>query len=101
MKRKLEILKQDRKDIDRESKLKKIQDLQEVEKALDEKLASCKTNDPVEIEKIVKQTAKNKLNVNRWTDNIWIIKKYLTKKKGMSGKEVDKILKIDSNFDYI
>jgi hypothetical protein len=31
----------------------------------------------------------------------WAIKKYLTKKRGMSGKEVDKQLGIDSSFDYI
>jgi len=27
-------------------------------------------------------------SVNRWTDNLWTVKKYLTKKRGMSSKEV-------------
>ena len=28
---------------------------------------------------------------NRWTDNIFACKSYLTKKRGMSGKEADQV----------
>ena len=37
---------------------------------------------------------------HRWTDNVFACKSYLTKKRGMSGKEADQYLRITSAFDY-
>lgn len=39
--------------------------------------------------------------VNRWTDNTWCIKSWMVKKKGLSGKEVDKYLQIKGDFDNV
>lgn len=36
---------------------------------------------------------------NRWTDNIFICKDYLTKKRGMDSKQACKILEINAEFD--
>ena len=48
---------------------------------------------------------------NRWTgkrmnkkwvvDNIWNMKSYLVRKQGMGSKEVDQMLEIPEDFDYI
>ena len=64
-------------------------------------LDAVRLNDPEQIEQIQKQAKVNLDSANRWTDNIWGVKSYLVKKKGMSGKEVDKQLCIDANFDYL
>jgi hypothetical protein len=45
-------------------------------------------NDPEEINKAATAAVSNKASADRWTDNLWTIKAYLVKKKGMSGKEV-------------
>lgn len=39
--------------------------------------------------------------VNRWTDNTWEIKSWMVKKKGLSGKDVDKYLQIKGDFDNV
>ena len=70
------------------------------EKNLDKLLEASKENDPVEIEKISIESQKCKLAADRWTDNIFSLKKYLTKNKGIPGKQADKYLGIDSDFDY-
>jgi len=85
----------------REALLKKLNDLQQEDKTISADLELLKFNDPVEIEKIKAASDKIKGAADRWTDNIWMIKSYLTKKKGMSGKEADAFLRIDSSFDYV
>lgn len=45
------------------------------------------------------QCAVNRAGVERWTDNIWQLKSYLTKKRGLPGKEVDQLLGINSMFE--
>lgn len=82
-------------------KLARLQELLDEEKDLDAKIELYKFNDPVEIDKISQASELNKVAANRWTDNIFIIKSFLVKKKGMASKEADKIIKIDSSFDYV
>eukprot|EP01035_Chromulina_nebulosa_P020876 gene20876-27062_t len=94
-------LKQDRKSTERPNKLRRLNELIERERELDLIIESNKMLDPVEIKKIENQIAINLNAANRWTDNIYTLKRYLTKKKGMSSKEVDKMLQIDGKFDYI
>lgn len=85
----------------RSLKLSKLEQLKLEESNIDLELKNLKMNDPEQIATIGKQS-ENLVSIgNRWTDNIWAVKKYLTKKKGMSGKEVDKFLGIDSTFDYL
>lgn len=71
------------------------------EKELDSQWEVVKFNDPDEIRRIGQAAEKNKEAANRWTDNLFMIKSFLVKKRGMSSKEVDKFLKIDSSFDYV
>ena len=71
------------------------------DKELSKKLEDNKLNDPEQLKTLEKQINEVVEGANRWTDNIWNVKRYFTKKKGMSSKEVDKLLKITSDFDYV
>ena len=73
---------------DREKKLAELLNMRKQEEHLDGKLEELKVNDPEEIRRVEKLALINKSAADRWTDNIWQIKSYLTKRKGMSGKEV-------------
>jgi len=57
-------------------------------------------NDPDEVRRIQKAGDKLRDSANRWVDNTYAVKSFLTKKKGMASREVDKYLGIDDNFDY-
>ena len=85
----------------RSLKLLRLEQLKLEQSSIDLELESLKMNDPEQLSIIGKQSDKLVSIGNRWTDNIWAVKKFLTKKKGMSGKEVDKFLGIDSSFDYL
>lgn len=73
---------------DRVTKLMRLNELKARETKADAQIESLKVNDPAEISRIQAQARSNMDNANRWTDNIWGVKQFLTKKKGMSGKEV-------------
>ena len=77
----------------RELKMRRMHQLLEEEKHLDQRLGELKFNDPEEIKKILMQADINKSAAYRWTDNIYTMKTFLTKKKGMPSKEV-------SGFEY-
>lgn len=68
--------------------LVELTNLRKEEAHLDGQLDQLKVNDPEEIRRVEKLALINKAAADRWTDNIWQIKTYLTKKKGMAGKEV-------------
>lgn len=72
----------------REQFLEELSSLQQEEKQLDSDLAALKYNDPAEVKKIKVATEKMKEAADRWTDNLWVVKSFLTKKKGMPTKEV-------------
>lgn len=38
---------------------------------------------------------------NRWTDNLWSVKSYVVKKLGRSSREVDQMLRLPADFDYV
>jgi len=81
----------------REVSLGKLYNLQQEDKTISAELDLLKFNDPAEIEKIKSVSDKIKVAADRWTDNIWMVKSYLTKKKGMSGREVC-FFKLDQYF---
>jgi len=54
-----------------------------------------------ELKRIAEQADKNRVASDRWTDNIWQIKSYMVKKRGMNGRRMDQILQINENFDYV
>lgn len=76
----------------REALLEELAALQDEERKLDSELNVMKYNDPAEIEKNRAMARRIKEAADRWTDNIWTIKSFLTKKKGMAAKEVRKYL---------
>lgn len=39
--------------------------------------------------------------VNRWTDNVWALKSHLMRKFGRSSKEVDRMMELGDDFDYV
>lgn len=80
----------------RATKLRRLHELREEEKQADMRLEELKFNDPEEIKKILKQAEVNKAAADRWTDNIWTMKSYLMKKKGMPSKEVSMHIVTDS-----
>lgn len=73
---------------DRTDKLRRLLELNEQEKSLDARLEELKANDPEEIRRVEVLAGQNKVCADRWTDNVWQIKSYLTKRKGLPGKEV-------------
>jgi hypothetical protein len=112
---------------ERLTKLARYDELILQEKEYDITLLASKASDPKEVNRVLAASNYNMEQANRWTDNMWTVKKYLTSKKGMNGKEVsdcllsalslfafstaiiktfyflqaDKMLKIDGTFDYV
>ena len=97
----IEAAKADRRGEGRAQKIQKLEALQIENKTLETELEAQKLNDPAEIKRIQVLAKQNQESANRWTDNIWGVKKFLTKKKNMSSKECDKMLKMDDEFDYV
>uniref|UniRef100_A0A7S3XLC7 Meiotic nuclear division protein 1 homolog n=1 Tax=Heterosigma akashiwo TaxID=2829 RepID=A0A7S3XLC7_HETAK len=85
----------------RRAQLQKLQDEKAREAALDQRLDTLKENDPRELARIETETEKCKEAANRWTDNIWALKSWCIKKKGMASTEVDRYLQLSSDFDYV
>lgn len=73
---------------DRGRLLEQLTRLQEEEKLLDRELESLKSFDPEHIEKVLKEAKRCKVSADRWTDNVWLIRAYMTRKLGRSSKEV-------------
>lgn len=96
-----EKLKTERKDPSRHEKLNRLQELRNSNASLQSELDKYKANDPAEFERIKKEVDVLKEGADRWTDNVWAIKSYLVKKRGMPGREVDKMLGINGDFDYL
>lgn len=84
----IEIAGRERSDPSRKKKLLELEELKLKEANLDSQLELLRVNDPEEIKRIEKLVQQNKASADRWTDNIWQVKSYLTKRKGMSGKDV-------------
>jgi hypothetical protein len=85
---------------ERSSKLQKLQTSSVEKKDLESQLSVLKENDPQVIQGLQKEVRMCQEAANRWTDNVFACKSYLVKKRGMEGKEADKILQINGSFDY-
>ena len=85
----------------RAEKMEKLTALMNREQELRAILEAGKANDPAELNRVTKLAEDNMNHANRWTDNIWAVKSFLIKKKGQSGKEADKFLRLPSDFDYV
>jgi len=88
-----------RKDPERHAKIQRFNELNELLKTNESTLSQNKATDPVEFKRIQNQVVLNREGSTRWTENTWTLKKYMTKKRGLSSKEADKYLNIDSKFE--
>lgn len=86
---------------EREEMLKNLAQAKAKLEALEKEMHMYKENDPEEIDKMEKENQNILDSVNRWTDNIFAIKSYLVKKRGMLSKDVDRLLEIKDDFDYV
>jgi Leucine zipper with capping helix domain len=77
---------------ERLTKLARYDELLLQEKEYDITLLAGKASDPKEVNRVLAASNYNMEQANRWTDNTWTVKKYLTSKKGMNGKEVSDYL---------
>lgn len=73
---------------ERKAKMTQLQQLLQEEKMINQRLEELKGNDPEEIERVERETKRCKVVADLWTDNIYAMKTYLTRKKGMNSKEV-------------
>lgn len=86
-------------DGERAKKLARLTSLAAERKVAEEELDSLKENDPQALADLEKELRLVKDAANRWTDNIFTSKTYLTKKRGLDNKEAYRILGITSAFD--
>jgi hypothetical protein len=82
----------------RKAMLTELAELEAREKQLDTTLEKSKAHDPEELKRLNKEVMDMLQHVNRWTDNVYAVKKFYTKKRGMGGKEADKFLGISDDF---
>jgi hypothetical protein len=87
-------------DGERAKKLARLGELKKVKESMETELKSLKENDPQALADLEKEMKLVSEAANRWTDNIFSCKSYLTKKRGMASKEACKLLGISSEFDY-
>lgn len=97
----LEEAKKGRDNSGRDEKIRRLCELTEREGVLRRQLEANKMNDPEQVAMMEMQAKLCMEGANRWVDNTWAVKSFLTKKKGMSSKEADKILSIKEDFDYL
>ncbi|KAG5177094.1 meiotic nuclear division protein 1 [Tribonema minus] len=75
--------------------------LREREAALRADVEQLKENDPKELERVRAEVEGARERANLWTDNLWAIKAFMVKKQGLTGKEVDRMLGLKEDFDYV
>jgi cell division protein FtsB len=76
----------------REEKLAKLAALNPERKKMEAELEKLKENDPQVLEDLKTELRMVRDGANRWTDNIFACRTYLKTKKGMQGKEADKMI---------
>jgi len=87
-------------DGERPKKLARLSEVAKERKAAEEELGKLKENDPQALADLDQELKYVYAAAERWTDNIFECKTYLTKKRGMSSKEACRILRISDAFDY-
>ncbi|WKX91484.1 hypothetical protein Q1695_009932 [Nippostrongylus brasiliensis] len=81
--------------------LEQYHELQTQEKELNERLAQFAEYDPEAIAQTKLCTEQARDDANRWTDNIFSIKKWCRTKFGMDEKMLDKQFEIPEDLDYV
>jgi chromosome segregation ATPase len=85
----IDISRQSRSEPNRPTKLQSLEQLRLEEKSLSKRLEDLKENDPEHIDSVIQESKRCKAAANRWTDNVWVLKSFLTRKMGRSSKEVN------------
>ena len=86
---------------ERSQKIQRLEYLQVENERLRGRIEELKENDPEEMERLEREVTVCRDSANRWTDNVWEIKGWCVKKRGMEAKMVDKMLGISASFDYV
>jgi len=86
---------------ERPAKIAKLEQLQKRNIEVKEQISKYADNDP-EILDIIENDCKiAKEAANRWTDNIWEVKKWCVNKYNMDGSMLEKNWEIPEDFDYV
>jgi hypothetical protein len=86
-------------DGERPTKLLRLSKNAQERQALQQEVETLKENDPQALADLEKELKLATEGANRWTDNIFNCKSYLTKKRGMDNKGACQTLGITSAFD--
>lgn len=85
---------------ERTARLQRLEALKAANAALKAEVATLAANDPEVIAGLDKKAGMAKAAAERWTDNVWQIKKYVIDKMGMGSSEFDKSVGLPADFDY-
>ena len=69
--------------------------------AVDAQLKAVAESDPEALAELQAKARLAKAAADRWTDNVWALKAYLTDKFGKAPAECDAMLGIPDDFDYV
>ncbi|KAG2788334.1 hypothetical protein PC129_g886 [Phytophthora cactorum] len=86
---------------ERVQKLRRLEEQKAKVKELRTKVQHLAENDPAILEELERKVRMAKEGSDRWTDNVYTLKSWVVKKRGVEGKEVDKWLGIKDDFDYV
>lgn len=87
-------------DGERPKKLARLGELKKMKESMEVELGKLKENDPQALANLEKELKLVTEAANRWTDNVFLCKSYLTKKRGITNKEAWKLLGVSPEFDY-
>ncbi|ETL91854.1 hypothetical protein, variant [Phytophthora nicotianae] len=86
---------------ERVQKLRRLEEQKAKVNGLRTKVQHLAENDPAILEELERKVRMAKEGSDRWTDNVYTLKAWVVKKRGVEGKEVDKWLGIKDDFDYV
>ena len=87
-----------------EERTQMLSDLEELTKKkqrLQEEIAQYSENDPALLEAMDHDTRRAVEGANRWTDNVFALRSFCSKKFNMDGRDFDKAFQIPQDFDYV
>ncbi|KAG6594106.1 putative meiotic nuclear division protein [Phytophthora cinnamomi] len=86
---------------ERVQKLRRLEEQKAKVQALRTKVQHLAEIDPVILDELERKVRVAKEGSDRWTDNVYTLKSWVVKKRGVEGREVDKWLGIKDDFDYV
>lgn len=86
---------------ERTAKLAQLVALKAEKDDLDRQLKAFADSDPEALKVLHAKAAVAKAACDRWTDNVWAVKAYMMDKFGKTPAEIDAMMEIPEEFDYI